>query len=161
MGAESEFQKLRTQLKIRSPLVASLAGRVALESGQPEQAMERYRTGLNAYPVYRPLLYGYADSLLNANRAGESAAFLSSQLSIWPRDARLWRLSGEAHARLGHRSQSHRAVAEGFALAGNLTAALEQINLAIKANDGGFYELSAAEARQREWQAMEKSQRKS
>lgn len=160
-GAESEYQKLNTQLKARSPMIASLAGRVALESGQAEQALQRYRTGLTAYPAYRPLLYGYADSLLNAKRASESAAYLNSQLSIWPRDARLWRLSGQAHARLGQRLQSHRAVAEGFALSGNLVAALEQINLAIKANDGGFYELSAAEARQREWQELEKAQRKS
>lgn len=161
VGAENEFQKLDTQFKVRSPLIASLAGRVALESGQPELAMTRYRAGLTAYPGYRPLHYGYADSLLNANRARESATYLSSQLSIWPRDARLWRLSGQAHARLGERLQSHRAVAEGFALSGNLVAALEQINLGIKANDGGFYELSAAEARQREWQELEKAQRKS
>ena len=161
VGAESEFQKLDTQLKVRSPLVASLAGRVSLESGQPELAMKRYRAGLTAYPGYRPLHYGYADSLLNANRARESATYSSSQLSIWPGDARLWRLSGQAHARLGERLQSHRAVAEGFALSGNLVAALEQINLAIKANDGGFYELSAAEARQREWRELDKAQRKS
>lgn len=160
-GAENEYQKLKTQTKLRSPLIASLAGRIALESGQAEQALERYRAGLLAYPAYKPLVYGYANSLLIANRARESADYLASQLSIWPRDARLWRLSGQAHARLGQRLLSHRAIAEGFALSGNLIAALEQINLAIKANDGGFYELSAAEARQREWQALEKARHKS
>lgn len=160
-GAESALQILTSQLKVRSPMIASLAGRVALEAGQPLQAAERYRAGLTAYSAYRPLLYGYADSLLNANRVAESASYLASQLNTWPRDARLWRLSGEAHARLGQRLQSHRAVAEGFALSGNLLAAIEQINLGIKANDGGFYELSAAEARRREWQALEKAQHKS
>jgi len=159
-GAESEYQKLMTQLKMRSPMIASIAGRIALESGQAELALTRYRAGLAAYPAYRPLLYGYATSLLKANRADESASYLNSQLSIWPRDARLWRLSGQAHASLGQRLQSHRATAEGFALSGNLVAALEQISLGIKANDGGFYELSAAEARQREWRELEKTQRK-
>lgn len=159
-GAESEYQKLSTQSKARSPMIASLAGRIALESGQTETALTRYRTGLTAYPAYRPLLYGYANSLLKANRAEDSAAYLHSQLNIWPQDARLWRLAGQAHARLGQRLQSHRAIAEGFALTGNLVAALEQISLGIKANDGGFYELSAAEARQREWRELEKSQRK-
>ena len=159
-GAESEYQKLSTQLNARSPMIASLAGRIALESGQAELALTRYRTGLTAYPAYRPLLYGYANSLLKANRAEDSAAYLNSQLNIWPQDARLWRLAGQAHARLGQRLQSHRAIAEGFALSGNLVAALEQISLGIKANDGGFYELSAAEARQREWRELEKSQRK-
>lgn len=159
-GAESEYQKLTTQFKLRNPMIANLAGRIALESGQSELALARYRTGLLAYPAYRPLLYGYANSLLQANRAEDSAAYLHSQLNVWPQDVRLWRLSGQAHARLGQRLQSHRAIAEGFALRGNWVAALEQINLGIKANDGGFYELSAAEARQREWQELEKSHRK-
>lgn len=160
-GAESEIQQLIAQPKIRSPMITTLAGRVALESGNLERALERYRAGSAAYPTYRPLLYGYADSLLKAGRAQESASFLTSQLSTWPRDARLWRLAGQAHSRLGQRLQSHRAIAEAFALSGNLAAAIEQINLAIKAADGGFYELSAAEARRREWQALEKAQRKS
>ena len=159
-SAESEYQKLSTQLKVRSPMIASLAGRIALESGQAELALTRYSGGLIAYPAYRPLVYGYANSLLKANRADAGAMYLNSQLNIWPRDARLWRLTGQAHASLGQRLQSHRAIAEGFALSGNLVAALEQINLGIKANDGGFYELSAAEARRREWQELEKSQRK-
>ena len=160
-GAESEFQQLTTQPKTRSPMIATLAARVAQESGKTEQALDRYRAGLTAYPTYRPLLYGYADSLLAADRARETASFVASQLNVWPRDPRFWRLSGQAHTRLGERLQSHRAIAEAFALAGNLTAAIEQINLAIKAADGGFYELSAAEARRREWLALEKAQRKS
>lgn len=160
-GAESEIQQLTAQSKPRSPMIATLAGRVAQESGNLERALERYRAGSATYPAYRPLLYGYADSLLSAGRARDSASFLTSQLNTWPRDARLWRLAGQAHTRLGQRLQSHRAIAEAFALSGNLTAAIEQINLAIRAADGGFYELSAAEARRREWQALEKAQHKS
>jgi predicted Zn-dependent protease len=158
-NAESEIQKLSV-LKIHTPMIATLAGRVAQEGGQDKLALERYRTGIAAYPGYRPLLYGYADSLLKVNRAQESSSFLATQLSLWPRDIRFWRLAAQAHMRLNQRSQGHRAIAEGYALSGNLTAAIEQINLAIKADDGGFYELSTAEARRREWQELEKSQRK-
>ena len=158
-AAENEVQKLGARPKERSPMIANLVARVALEAGRNELALERYRAGLTSYPTYRPLLYGYADSLLNANRARESAAFLTTQISIWPQDIRLWRLSALAHTRLGHRLQSHRAIAEGFALSGNLTAALEQINLAIKAGDGGFHELSVAEARRTEWLGLQKAQK--
>ena len=56
---------------------------------------------------------------------------------------------------------SHRAQAEAAALAGNLVAAIQQIELGIRAADGSFYDLSSAEARRREWQAQEKAQRKS
>jgi hypothetical protein len=57
----------------------------------------------------------------------------------------------QAQAALGHRLASHRAEAEAFAVQGNLVAALEQIEIGLKAGDGNFYELSAAEARRREW----------
>jgi len=45
-------------------------------------------------------------------------------------------------------------------LSGNLVAAIEQIALGLKAGDGSCHEMSAAEARRREWQEIEKSQRK-
>jgi hypothetical protein len=51
-------------------------------------------------------------------------------------------------------------MAEALALGGNLVGAIEQISLGIKAGDGSFHELSAAEARRREWQDVEKAQRK-
>lgn len=158
--AEKQLQKLLMQPKLANPMIAMLAGRVAQEAGNREQALERYRSGTTAYPNYRPLAYGYAESLIAANRADKSAALLTSQLSIWPRDARLWRLAGKANANLGRRTQSHRAIAEAYALSGNLVAAIEQINLATRANDGGFFELSTAEARKREWQAIHNSQPK-
>jgi hypothetical protein len=44
--------------------------------------------------------------------------------------------------------------AQALAAQGNLAAALEQINLGLKAGDGDFYELSVAEARRREWQEI-------
>lgn len=159
-AAETEVQKLGAIPKERSPMIASLNARVAQEAGQNERALDRYRTAVAAYPGYRPILYGYADALFNANKARESVAFVDTQLSLWPRDRRLWRLSAQAHSKLGEQLQSHRAVAEALALAGNLVGAIEQINLGIKAGDGGFHELSAAEARRREWVDLEKSQRK-
>jgi predicted Zn-dependent protease len=55
---------------------------------------------------------------------------------------------------LGERLASHRATAEALALSGNLKSAIEQINIGLKAGDGDFYDLSAAEARRSEWRAM-------
>lgn len=159
-GAESEINELGKNPKQRSPMIASLAARIAQAAGQNERALERYRSAMNLYPGFRPLLYGYAETLLQANRARESASFVSTQIGLWPQDRHFWRLAAKAYSRLGQRLQSHRAVAESFALSGNLTAAIEQINLAIAAGDGGFYEASAAEARRREWLEQEKLLRK-
>ncbi|MEQ1592479.1 MAG: M48 family metalloprotease [Thiobacillaceae bacterium] len=159
-AAETEVQKLVSIPKERSPMIASLNARVAQEAGQNERALDRYRIAVAAYPGYRPILYGYADALFNANKARESVTFVETQLSLWPHDRRLWRLAAQAHSKLGQRLQSHRALAEAFALAGNLVGAIEQINLGVKAGDGGFQELSAAETRRREWIELEKSQKK-
>jgi predicted Zn-dependent protease len=159
-GAEAEVRKIAALDHAASPMIALLAARSAREAGQSEKSLERYRAGIASYPGYRPLLYGYAQALLDAGRARDSLAFVSAQNNLWPQDIRLWRLASQAHARLGQRLQSHLAQAEALALSGNLDAAIQQINLGLKAGDGSFYDLSAAEARRRDWQELEKAQRK-
>ena len=158
--AESEVQKLLSS-KTNSPMIQQLAAHAALSAGNPTLSLQRYQAGSSTYPGYRPLQYGYISALLAAGRSNDALALVDKQLMLYPLDRRLWRLAAETHARLGHRLLSHRAQAEAAALSGNLIAAIEQISLGIKAGDGSFHELSAAEARRREWQELEKSQRKS
>jgi len=143
-----------------SPMIHQLAARAALEAGKTALAIQRFEAGLARYPGSRPLLYGYSEALLRAGRARDSLVVLEKQRSVTPDDRRLWTISAKAHAELGQRLQSHRALAEADALSGNLVAAIEQISLGIKAGDGSFHEMSAAEARRREWQEIEKAQRK-
>lgn len=157
--AEAEVQKLPSG-KTASPMILQLAAQTALAAGNPAQALRRYQAGSDAHPGYRPLQYGYIGALLSAGRDSDALERVDKQLALYPEDRRLWRLASRVHARLGHRLLSHRAQAESTALSGNLIAAIEQITLGIKAGDGSFYELSAAEARRREWQAIEKTQRK-
>jgi predicted Zn-dependent protease len=157
--AEAECQKLPSG-KGASPMILQLAAQTALAAGDNALALQRYQAGSNAHPGYRPLQYGHIGALLTAGRANDALIQADKHLALYPDDRRLWRLAAQAQAQLGHRLLSHRAQAESTALSGNLVAAIEQISLGIKAGDGSFYELSAAEARRREWQALEKSQRK-
>ena len=157
--AEAEVQKLLT-VKPAHPMIAQIAAQAALASGNPRLALQRYQAGSQAHPGYRPLQYGHIDALLAAGRNGEAQQQVDKQLALYPLDRRLWRLAAKTHAELGHRLLSHRAQAEASALSGNLIAAIEQISLGIKAGDGSFHEMSTAEARRREWQEAEKSQRK-
>jgi predicted Zn-dependent protease len=157
--AETEVQRLLSNKPIH-PMIQQLAARTVLTAGQFGLALQRYQAGSNAHPGYRPLQYGYINALLTAGRNSDALTQADRQLALYPLDRRLWQLAAQTHAQLGHRLQSHRAQAEAVALRGNLVAAIEQINLGIKAGDGSFHELSAAEARRREWQAIEKSQRK-
>lgn len=157
--AETEAQKLPSG-KTGSPMIQLLIARTALAAGNQVLALQRYQAGSQAYPGYRPLQYGYIGALLAAGRSSDAQAQVDRQLALHPLDRRLWRLAAQAHAQQGHRLLSHRAQAEATALSGNLVAAIEQIALGIKAGDGSFHEMSAAEARRREWQEIEKSQRK-
>ena len=158
-GAEKEVKLLLT-VSPGSPMIHQLGARVALDAGKYTLAIQRYEAGLTRYAGSKPLIYGYADALLRSGRAADSLAVLEKQRNLTPDDRRLWALSAKAHAQLGQQLQSHRALAEAAALSGNLTAAIEQISIGIKAADGSFHEMSAAEARRREWQELEKALRK-
>ncbi len=157
--AEAEAQKLISG-KNSNPMIQQLLANVALAAGNQTLALQRFQNGSATFPGYRPLQYGYISTLLVAGHSTDALAIVDKQQSLYPLDRRLWRLAAQTHAQLGHRLLSHRAQAEASALSGNLVAAIEQITLGIKAGDGSFYEMSAAEARRREWQESEKAQRK-
>jgi predicted Zn-dependent protease len=157
--AEAEVQKLPLG-KNSDPMILQLAAYTAFTANNLPLALQRYQSASEAYPGYRPLQYGYINALLTAGRSSDALALVEKQLSLYPLDRRLWRLAAETHAQLGHHLLSHSAQAEWAALSGNLVAAIEQIDLGLKAGDGSFQEKSAAEARRREWQAAEKAQRK-
>ena len=59
-------------------------------------------------------------------------------------------LQAKTYAVLGLRLQQHRALAEVYALRGQLLAAIEQLQLAQKAGDGDFYEHSTVDSKLRE-----------
>ncbi|OYY80194.1 MAG: hypothetical protein B7Y33_04090 [Hydrogenophilales bacterium 16-62-9] len=157
--AEIEAQKLLANPDI-SPMIQQLAAQIAQAAGNATLALQRFENAGQAHPDYRPLQYGHISALLAASRVEEALTRVNKALARYPDDRRFWQLAASAHARLGHRLLSHRAQAEASALSGNLIAAVEQLGLGIKASDGSFHELSSAEARKREWQALEKAQRK-
>jgi len=157
--AETEVQKLLAGKPVH-PMIQQLAAYTALAAGNHDLALQRYQTGSETHPGYQPLQYGRISALLSVGRSNDALIQVDRQLALYPLDRRLWRLAAQTHAQLGHRLLSHRAQAEAAALSGNLVMAIEQINLGIKAGDGSFHEMSVAEARRREWQEIEKAQRK-
>lgn len=158
--AEIEIQKILSGPNSANPMIQQLSANTALAAGNQTLALQRYQASSNAYPGYRPLQYGYISALLATGRSSEALAVVNKQLDLYPLDRRLWQLAAQTHDQLGQHLLSHSAQAEAAALSGNLMAAIEQISLGIKAGDGSFHEMSAAEARRREWQALEKAQRK-
>lgn len=151
-AAETSAQKLATLSS--TPLASLLLATTAVKSGKLDLALTRYRAGLSRYPTYFPLLYGYAEALLESHHPQDALSFLKTKMASRSDDIRFWNLLGRAHAMLGQRLASHRATAEALALSGNLRAAIEQLDLGLKAGDGDFYDLSSTEARRKEWKAI-------
>jgi predicted Zn-dependent protease len=83
---------------------------------------------------------------------------VDDRIRAQPADARLYRLQAQAYAAQGNRLQQHRAQGEAYFRGGQLGAAIEQMQIALKSGGGDFYQLSAIEARLRELRRMQLEQ---
>jgi len=131
------------------PMIEAMAGQILMQSGQLKQAIARYQAALVHYPRKMQLVYDYPEALLKDNQPTKAATFLSEQLQRFPSDGPLHQLAARAYAALGKQLLEHQHQAEFYAWMGNLRAAVIQLELAVKAGDGDFYQLSAVESRLR------------
>jgi len=140
--------------------VAVVRGQLLAASGDVAGALAHYVAALKVHPRYRALVYDYAE-LLVANRQPEAALrILEAQLLHAPDDSRLHALQAQSYAAQGKRLLQHKAQAEAYARRGQLGAAIEQLQIASRAGDGDFYQLSSVEARLRELRAQLKAAEK-
>ncbi len=131
-------------------MIETLAARVKLDNGQIDKAFKLYQTALQSYPYYRALVYDYADALLKHKDAQAALNFIDSQSRSIHNDTRLYRLTAQCHAALGNALQQHQAEAEALIREGNLRAAIEQLQIALRYKHDNFYQLSSVEARLRQ-----------
>ena len=136
------------------PAVSALRGEYLVASAATAAALDHYAAALVAFPGYRALVYDYADLLIKTSRAEMALQVVEPRLRETPDDIRLYTLQSRSYAALGRRLPQHRAQAEVYARQGHLGAAVEQLQLATRAGDGDFYQLSAVEARLRELRAQ-------
>jgi predicted Zn-dependent protease len=157
--ARSEMQTLYAAAP-DSPMVTVLEGRTRIAVGDVRGATELYAAALNRFPRNRALTYDYTRMLLDNRKGAEALRVVNAALSYSKNDARLFTLQAEAYGATGQKLQQHRAQAEAYALMGSLPAAIDQLQIGLKAGDGDFYQLSSAEARLKEFRAIDAEQRK-
>ena len=151
-----DFKRAQAELLILEksapphPMIEGMAGQVLMQSGQLAAAIARYQTALARYPNKQQLIYDYPEALLKDNQAAKAAAFLTEQLLRYPNDGPLQLLAARAYGALGKQTLAHRYQAEYYAWLGNLAGAVVQLELAVKAGDGDFYQTSVAESRLRD-----------
>ena len=142
------------------PMIETLAGQVLLAGGDAAGALRLYRDALRQYPTHRALIYDYADALLRTGDADAALKVAQERLQVAPNDYRGYLLQGRAYAALNRTMLAHQSRAEALVRVGNLRGAVEQLQIAVKAGDGTFHELSSAEARLRELRRALDEQRK-
>lgn len=151
-AAEKELASLRGTAS-PSAWVEHLAADLKSDQKKYGEALDIYRSALKAFPSNRALFYGQVETLYELGQADAALSAVTERLRDLQDDPRLYDLQARGYSLKGKHLAEHRATAESYYRRGNVTGAVEQLELGIKAKDGNFYELSGAEARLREFKA--------
>ncbi len=158
--AQQELDRLRRRMPAPHPMVETLAGEILAARGERDSLLAHYRQAIDRFPFHRALVYAYSDALLRAGQTGAALALVENRLRSTPTDVRLYELQARGYAQQGRHLAEHRALAEAQALRGNLPAAIEQLQIALRSGEGDFYQLSSVEARLKELKALDAETRK-
>ena len=139
----------------RHPMLETQAARLEVASGKPRAAAEKYTQALAVYPTYRGLIYGYAALLLETRQPQAALKFIEEKQPAYPDDAHLYTLKSQAYTQLGKNLLRHQAQGEAYYRNYDLPGAIGQMELAAKAGDGDFYQLSIVEARLKQLQQLQ------
>ena len=150
--AERELTVLRT-LDPQQPMIELLAARLKTARGDRNGARDILQAAIVSRPDYRPLGYALVECLQGLGKHTEALARLQDLARDNPRDVQLYRMRAQSFAATGQNLLQHQALAEQYYLMGTLPAAIEQLQLAEKSGQGDFYQLSALEARMRQFRA--------
>jgi predicted Zn-dependent protease len=157
-GAWKTLAPLRAEAS--HPAFELVAAELLADLHREDEALGVYRTALRKFAQDRALSYGYVDLLLQKGRLAEALAQIEDGLSRVRDDPRLYELQARAFAQSGRPLAQHRAQAEAYFRRGNLAAAVDQLEIAVKQTRGSdFYELSIAESRLRELRAQLETER--
>ena len=138
--------------RVSSAILERLRADIRIAQGDVGGGLAIYREAMVRFPLSQGLLYGYGGAMLKERRYPEASRFVEAQLRNYPQDVRLYKMRAESQAGLGKVALQHQALAEVFALQGQTAGAIEQLQIAQKAGDANFFEMSAIDARLRELQ---------
>ncbi|MBU6468317.1 MAG: M48 family metallopeptidase [Betaproteobacteria bacterium] len=143
--AKQKLDSVRLYAKPNA-MFLSLNAQITNDQGKLEQALELYRQALNQYPEDRALNYGLINTLLGLHRYQEALDFIRKRLQYNDHDAKLYDLEAQGFSALNQQLLSHQALAYYYERMDNYSAALDQLQIALKTGDGDFYQKSSVEA---------------
>lgn len=135
-------------------MIETLAAKVKLSVKKTDEALKIYRKALKVYPQHRALIYGYATALFQEGKYQQALRFVEEQLQHYQNDLHLYKYQARSYTALGNDMLKHRAQAEIYILQGHYVAAIDQLQIALKHDNGNFYQLSTVEARLKQLKAI-------
>jgi predicted Zn-dependent protease len=147
--AWATVSEARKQFGDVQPMLESLAGNIRLEEHRYPEAEAIFNAAAARFPSAPALYYGQIDVKLRAGQLQEASHTTEDELSRHKSDPGLYLRLAQAYSGLNEQTQSHRAMADYYALIGETTSAIRQVQIALKSG-GDFYQMSALEARLKE-----------
>ncbi|MCY7389906.1 MAG: M48 family metalloprotease [Burkholderiales bacterium] len=149
-NAEKELNNIRGGSNALNPWVEGLAAEIKAGQRKWAESLQIYRAAMLAFPQHRASFYGSVEVLYESGQTDAALAQLNERLKSIQDDPRLFELAAKGYEKQNKKLAQHRAIGEAYFRRGNLIGAVEQLQIAVKAKDGDFYEASSAESRLRE-----------
>ncbi len=157
-GAVKQMQWLKNHAP-KHAFIENLAARIEVARNNPQLAAQLYANALASYPDSRSLVYGYAEHFLATNQPDKALKIIADKQSVFPTDAYLYEMMAKAQAAKGKDLLRFQAQGEAYYRKYNLDKAIEQLDFAVKAKDGNFYEHSIVEARLKELRRLQANEK--
>ncbi|MBC3870749.1 M48 family metalloprotease [Undibacterium oligocarboniphilum] len=159
-AAKSKTEKLTSQKSVltTSSAYVSVAIDILMAEKRDGEAVAEAEKAMQLLPLSRGLVYQYVEALLSAKKTEAAGVFLRDQISLYRQDARLQNLLAKVYDAQGKQALQHIALAEAYAIQNTWTPALQQLDIARREKDAGFYEQSVIDAFEREWKEKHKEE---
>ena len=128
-----------------------LAVQIAMERGNPADAIRITRNAIDHFPSSRAMLNLHIEALNKGHRYDECIRFLRKMMQRYPEEASLRKKAAGIYAEMGRKGLMHLSMAEYYHVMQANETALEQLNLARREKDTTFYDHSLIDVHEREW----------
>jgi predicted Zn-dependent protease len=149
--AQSELEWIKST-KLENPMIDKLNIEILLKKGDINSAYLTIKRALTRYPNYRAFVYELANYYIEIKSIKEAIKLLQNYVLAFKTDPELYKLLAKAYSLNGKQLLQYESLAEAFYYKYNLGEAIVQMDMAVRARDGNFYEKSRVEARLKQLQ---------
>lgn len=159
-GAANQVKWLKANAP-KNAYIENLSARLEVARNNPQAAAGQYAKALALFPTHRSLIYGYSEHFLAINQPDQAIKLVQSKQAQYPSDAYFYEILAKAYTAKNKNLLRFQAQGESYYRQYNLAKAIEQMEFAVKAKDGNFYEHSIVEARLKELRRKQENEKTS